>query len=84
MRNINTNSLANAKSRFLTLMLAVSMLAASVTATSPSVATASASLIRKVQQVQHESREMIRFSLRLYRFYKLSSERPVMQASACE
>jgi hypothetical protein len=34
----------------------------------------SAPVVRKVQQAQRESQAAIRFSQRLYRFYKLSEE----------
>jgi len=84
MRNINSTSLAEAKTRFLTLLLAASMLTVSVTAASQSLTAVSTPMVRKVQRVQRESRDVIRFSVRLYRFYKLSSERPAIETRGCE
>jgi hypothetical protein len=84
MHHNNTTHIAVAKTRFLALMLAVSMLAASGTAASCRVSAASAQFVNKVQQLQVESRAIVRYSIRLYRFYKLASERPVDQACAVQ
>ena len=84
MRYINPTSPTDAKTRCLTFVLALSIVSASVTPATQTVAAVSGSVVRKVQKVQQESREIIRFSVRLYRFYKLSSEQPVIQSRSCE
>jgi hypothetical protein len=68
MRNINPCSAAQCRSRFVTLALAMSMLISAA----PGISQMSAPIVRKVQEAQRESRAAIRFSQRLYRFYKLS------------
>jgi len=82
MRNINAN-LTGTRARIVTFVLAAWMMSG-LSSASRSVATASTPLVQKVQQVQRESREIIRFSVRLYRFYKQSAGPAVMQNSACE
>lgn len=84
MRNINPSSLTEAKKRFLTLVLTVAMAMLSATGASRSVAAVSVPVVHKVQQVERESRAVVRFSVRLYRFYKMSTEKPVIEAHTCE
>jgi len=79
MRNINSTCFAGVKARLFVLMLA-SLLSVSVNAKLQNVAEVSAPVVRKVQAAERKSKELVRFSIRLYRFYKLSSEKPVAQA----
>ncbi len=80
MRNINPTNWTEAKVRCLSLMLALSMLTVSATAASQSVAATSGAMVRTVQDWGRESRAIIHYSVRLYRFYKLSSEKPAAMA----
>jgi hypothetical protein len=74
MRNLNPTSPLQSKSRMLVLMLALSMLAVAAPAVNQCLAQVFAPMVRRVQAVERESRETIRFTQRLYRFYKLSTE----------
>jgi uncharacterized BrkB/YihY/UPF0761 family membrane protein len=71
-----------ARTRFMGLVLAVSMLAASGAAASCQVSAASAQIVNKVHQLAVELKAAVRYSIRLYRFYKLVSEKPVTAACA--
>ena len=84
MYHANTTHIAVAKTRFLALLLAVSMLAASGAAASCRVSAASSQIVNKVQQLQVESKMIVRYSIRLYRFYKLASAGPVNQACSVQ
>jgi hypothetical protein len=74
MRNLNPTSQSQLKSRMLVLMLALSMLAVAAPCVTQCVAQVSAPLARKVQSAERQSRDAIRLSQRLYRFYKLSTQ----------
>lgn len=84
MRNINTFSLAEAKNRFVILVLVMMMMTLSSGAACQAAAAISAPVVRKAQQWQRESQSVISFSRRLYRFYKLSSEKELAQARMAE
>ena len=73
--------LEQAKRCLVILVFVVSMLAGSLTVTQ-NVAAASCPAARKIQQWERESRAVVRFSVRLYRFYKLSTERPMAERSS--
>ena len=83
MRNINDTNCAEAKVRFLSLVLTLSMLTVSVTGAGQSMAVASGAMVRTVQDWGRESRAILRYSVRMYRFYKLSSGAPMAKASSC-
>lgn len=82
MRNLNPTCQSQSKSRMLVLMLALTMVAVAAPSVSRCVAQVSAPIVRKVQAAERESREAIRFSQRLYRFYKLSTEPSVTLQNA--
>jgi hypothetical protein len=67
--NVNPSSEAQCKGRFVTLALAISLLVSA-----QGIAQLSAPIVRRVQQVQRETQAAVRFTQRLYRFYKLSEE----------
>jgi len=56
------------------LAFVLSMMAGSLTVTQ-NVAAASCPAAQKIQRWEQESRDAVRFSVRLYRFYKLSTQK---------
>ena len=74
--NSTTNFKADGKARFLVLMTAVSALALTLRLQDWPITTAVCGGINKVHQVQRDADEVVQFSRRLYRFYKLSEEKP--------
>jgi hypothetical protein len=74
MRNLNPAGQSQSKSRMLVVMLSLSMLAAAGPCVTQCAVQVSSPIVRKLQAAERQSREAIRFSQRLYRFYKLSRE----------
>ncbi len=74
--NSATNSKADGKTRLLVLMTALSALTLAVGLQDRPITTAVCGGIDKVHQVQRDADQMVQFSRRLYRFYKLSQEKP--------
>ena len=70
------NPKADGRARFVVLMAALSMLTATVRLQDCPIATAVCASMDKVHQVQHDADQMVQFSRRLYRFYRLSQEKP--------
>jgi hypothetical protein len=69
--------------RGLAVVLSFFLLAVSATVLPASVSAVSGATARKIQQWQRETREIVSFSQRIYRFYKLSSQKTTMQARVC-
>ena len=74
MRNVNPTSPSQFNSRMLAWMLALSMVAVAAPAVSHCLEQVFVPAIRKVQTVERQSSDAIRFSRRLYRFYRLATE----------
>ena len=82
MRKTNHNQIAGYRKP--AIVLSLCLLTFSLTVLPASVTAASGAATRKIQQWQRETREMVNLSQRIYRFYKLSSQKTTMQARTCE
>jgi len=80
MNNINFNFVSESRTRLLKFMIACLLLTVGFYPNRDFTASATAG-IQKLHHLQHQAREAVRLSARMYRFYKLTSEKPVLQAS---
>jgi len=83
MFNLNSTQTV-AKTRLLAFALVVSLLAGSGSAVSCEVNEASSQFVARINKLKAASDELVRESIRMYRFYKLVSDRPMHQARAAQ
>lgn len=80
----NTRHQRGFQSKTLAVLIGMYLLAFSAALLPQGVSTTWQASARKVHQWQQESRDLVRLSMRVYRFYKNCSHQPVMQAQNCQ
>ncbi|MGZ4815230.1 MAG: hypothetical protein ACXVZV_07470 [Terriglobales bacterium] len=79
--NSMNKSMADAKARFLVLVTALCVLSFTARVQTRDAASIVCSSMNRIHQVEHDTRDLVQLSIRMYRFYKLSAEAPQARAN---
>jgi hypothetical protein len=72
---------ADARKRVVALLTTLCMLTLTVRLQQPDVALATCSRMQKIHRIEQNAQQLVRLSVRMYRFYKLTTPAPQAQAS---